>query len=378
MVRNILTVHLSKEAMICKGLQSIQYLQCLAMVLEPVIPSASTQDNSEAFVSMVDILDTTIVLLNNSEDPKGVQTTHIDNIKESTTPTLDIFTTTEEISDTINPGVNLIETTLKEIIYESLDSRDEYNMTTENHEEIMTTDSSDDHTDDTTDNDDSFSAIQNTIDDNILGISNQIITEETTSFQQLDEKIETTAANLISSSRSIPTEPEPGTKTSSTSSIRFNSSQDMTQFLNQVATAPPTFSLQTRTLIHGTPDWVTILLLIILLLLCLICFCLFLCKHKTGKSLTNLVHSLVLQNHPKHARLMSVSPINLKKVKNTPTCWNCPRLQFQENDFLKLERKVALELPILEEINKEIEKRKANPYKHLALPPILPPISVSH
>ena len=54
-------------------------------------------------------------------------------------------------------------------------------------------------------------------------------------------------------------------------------------------------------------------------------------------------------------------------------------MQFQENEFLNLEGKVALEVPILEEISKEIEKRKSNiPYKHMALPPILPPIAATH
>ena len=371
MVRNILTVHLSKEAMICKGLQSIQYLQCLAMVLEPVIPSSSTQDTTEAFVSTVDILDTTIDMLNNSEDTAGVYTTHIDTSEESTTQrtTLEIFTTTKEISDTIDSGVNLTETTLMEIM-------EKYEMTTENYEEIRTTDSFEDHTDDTTDsNYDSYTAIPKAFDDNILGMNNQIKAEETTSILEIDDKFETTANILISSSRSFPPVPETGTKITSTSFILFNSSQDITNFLSQVATTPPTFSLQTKTLVPGIPDWVIILVLIIIILLFLICFCLFLYKHKHGRSLTKLGHSLLLQGHHKHARLMSVSPINLKQVKNTPTCWNCPRNLFQENDFLKLERKMALELPILEEINKEIEKRKANRFKHLALPPILPPIS---
>ena len=53
MVKNILTIHLSKEAMICKGLQGLQYLQCLAMVLEPEYPTTSTQGSIDTIVTGV-------------------------------------------------------------------------------------------------------------------------------------------------------------------------------------------------------------------------------------------------------------------------------------------------------------------------------------
>ena len=106
MVRNILTVHLSKEAMICKGLQSIQYLQCLAMVLEPTLPTTSTQESV--------ITTTAVEMLNYSSDAVKSVTDDI-----FTMATIDTSNTETEAAWAEN------ETSTREDITESFS--DEYN-----------------------------------------------------------------------------------------------------------------------------------------------------------------------------------------------------------------------------------------------------------
>ena len=80
---------------------------------------------------------------------------------------------------------------------------------------------------------------------------------------------------------------------------------------------PPLNYHKTTAMIRGIPNWVMVLVIVIIMMLLILLFCLYLYKNKGRKSLTNLMNTFLMYKHFKHARMMSVSPINNEKVKHT-------------------------------------------------------------
>ena len=353
MVRNILTVHLSKEAMICKGLQSIQYLQCLAMVLEPEITSSSTQQSVKQNTEM----NTAFKDLHNYTSEGNFVTTDTFIDEPLTFPNTDLTTYHEEIeaeSTTVFSDLDYVMFTSTEHttlipVTKDKDYFVDTDLTThyEDTEAAVTKNTSFIHEANITDVDyDKSTIIKDTTNTAITQDDNEenstwvqlddlsyVTSREDTTVTPVNEDMNTNNSNsaIFDKDEYVDTEERMSSSLitkeaiiTSTASI-FTSQEENTNYessasyfitanvLSQVATKQTTLLLETQTLISGIHDWL-LFMIVIIIMLCLFLSCIFcLCKTKGGKHLKKLLS--LIHDNPNHARMMSVSPVDIKEVK---------------------------------------------------------------